>query len=61
MDNKTKIGVLLALVDTAKRTTDMENVYNDSNVTDQSAEHYSWETVHKAIDEIIQDDLQGKK
>lgn len=60
MDNKTKIGVLLALVDTVERTTEMENVYNDKRKVDKSAEHFSWAEVHQAVAEMIHD-LKGKK
>lgn len=36
--------VILALIDTAKRTTDLENVYND-----ETGEHFSWDEVYETL------------
>jgi hypothetical protein len=51
--NDEKIGILYALIDTAERETDLDNVYNDS-----FDESYDWDIVHEAIKQIVKDHLE---
>ena len=42
------MDIIMALIDTVKHTTDLENVYNDT--TGQS---FSWEEVRQMVDELV--------